>query len=72
MKREYIKPEMKTLHLRLSSFITTSPIGNNNVNTSVSDENNEPWNGNGNVGEGGDNNDPNSDSRWMKRSIWDD
>lgn len=67
MKRIYIKPETKTLQLRLHSFIAASPTsGGNNTHWGTQTEGGDV------TPVGGDENEenPNADSRWMRSSMW--
>ena len=59
MKRKYIKPEARPICLRLSVFITA---GSNGVQEYMGDDPLNP---------GGENNDPDNNSRSWGYSMWD-
>lgn len=70
MKRIYIKPETKTLQLRLHSFIAASPTsGGNNTHWGTQTEG-DPNTTTPIGGDGDDDENPNADSRWMRSSMW--
>ncbi len=67
MKREYIKPESKQLHLLLCSIMAGSP--QNGYEWGMGEE----GGGNSSGGEtGGSGDDDNPNSRYLRKSMWDD
>ena len=69
MKRTYLKPKLRTLHLCLNTFITVGS-GSNGVNDYIN-----TGGGDNPVNPGGGSDDPDKDddgSRYLRQSMWDD
>lgn len=63
MKRVYITPEIKTLQYRTLNFFAASPTSTEWHTGTEGTGDDDPI--------GGDQPDPNADSRWLKQSMWD-